>query len=137
MWSLIIAVILWGLGNFLLKVARLSMNTSSVQAAQVVGVMLGVILFYMFDRNNLDSFSKQLSGYMLSFLAGISGFVGTYFFLYALGNEKVSFASQFSSLHIIVATILGIFFLKETLHVGEIIGGLLMIGGAILLGITR
>lgn len=137
MISLVVAVILWGLANFLLKFARMTIDAPSVQAAQIAGVMVGVIFFYGFGRYAIESFHGHVVQYTFGVLAGICGFVGTYFFLYALGAEKLSFASQFSSLHVLVATILGVLFLKETLHIGEIIGGLLMIIGAILLGVTR
>ncbi|GEM_PF-5125202 len=137
MLPLLAAVILWGLANFLLKVARISMNTSSVQAAQVAGLMIAVFLFYSFDRQQLNSFHEHLRGYALGFLAGGLGLIGTYFFLYALGVEKLSFASQFSSLYVIVSALLGFFFLKETFHIWEVIGGLLMVIGAILLGVAK
>lgn len=137
MISLFVAVILWGLANFLLKFARVTMNAPSVQAAQIAGLMIGVIFFYGFGKYTMSPLQGHAVAYMVSLLAGIGGFVGTYFFLYALGAEKLSFASQLSSLHVLIATILGILFLKETLHVWEIIGGLLMIIGAVLLGITK
>lgn len=137
MISLLVAVILWGLANFLLKIARITMDAPSVQAAQIAGVMIGVIFFYGFGKYTMSSFAGHASGYIFSLLAGACGFVGTYFFLYALGAEKLSFASQVSSLHVVVATILGVVFLKETLHMWEVVGGLLMIIGAILLGMTR
>jgi len=137
MISLFVAVILWGFANFLLKFARGTMNAPSVQAAQIAGVMIGVILFYGFGKYHLSPLSGYMRDYVFGALAGICGFVGTYFFLYALGAQKLSFASQLSSLHVVVATILGVLFLKETLHVREVIGGLLMIVGAVLLGIAK
>ena len=137
MISLLVAVILWGLGNFLLKLARVTIDAPSVQAAQIAGVMIGVIFFYGFGKYAISSLHEHTTGYILGFLAGVFGFVGTYFFLYALGAEKLSFASQITSLHVVVATILGVLFLKETLHIWEAIGGLLMIIGAILLGMAR
>jgi transporter family protein len=137
MIPLIVAVILWGLANFLLKLARVSMDTPSVQAAQIVGVMIGVVFFYGFGKYAMSSFHGHAMEYVVGVLAGVCGFVGTYFFLYALGVEKLSFASQITSLHVVVATIFGVLFLKETLHVWEVIGGLLMIVGAILLGIAK
>ena len=137
MLSLLVAVILWGLANFLLKIARIAMDAPSVQAAQIAGVMIGVIFFYGFGRYAMSSLSDHALEYIFSLLAGACGFVGTYFFLYALGAEKLSFASQVSSLHVVVATILGVLFLKETLHVWEVLGGLLMITGAMLLGMTK
>ena len=137
MISLLVAVILWGLANFLLKFARVTMNAPSVQAAQIFGVMVGVVIFYGFSRYSLDPPHGHIKEYILGILAGGCGFLGTYFFLYALGGEKLSFASQISSLHVVVATILGVLFLKETLHIWEIIGGVLMIVGTILLGMTK
>ena len=137
MLSLLAAVVLWGLANFLLKLARITMNTSSVQVAQVAGLMIAVFIFYSFDRQQLDSFHEHIRGYILGFLAGSLGLIGTYFFLYALGAEKLSFASQFSSLYVIVSVLLGFFFLKETFHMWEVTGGLLMIIGALLLGAAR
>lgn len=137
MRSLLVAVVLWGVANFLLKLGRVHLNTSSVQAAQYVGVMIGVMMFYMFQRQQISPLNGHLIFYGVSFLAGVCGFVGTYFFLDALGIEKLSFASQLGSLHIVVATLLGVLFLKEALGVWGIIGGLLMIVGAILLGISK
>lgn len=137
MISLFVAVILWGLANFLLKFSRGTMNASSVQAAQIVGVMIGVIFFYGFGKYHLNPLREHTKEYTLSVLAGGCGFVGTYFFLYALGAEKLSFASQLSSLHVAVATILGVLFLKETLNIWEMVGGLLMIVEAMLLGVTK
>lgn len=137
MIPLLVAVILWGLANFLLKLARITIDAPSVQAAQIAGVMIGVVFFYAFGKYAMSSLYSHAFGYAFSFLAGICGFVGTYFFLYALGAEKLSFASQISSLHVVVATILGVLFLKETLHIWEIIGGVLMIVGTILLGMTK
>ena len=137
MISLLVAVILWGLANFLLKLARMTMNAPSVQAAQIFGVIIGVIFFYGFSRYSLDPLRGHIKDYAWGILAGSCGFVGTYFFLYALGGEKLSFASQISSLHVVVATILGVLFLKETLHIWEMVGGVLMIVGAMLLGMTK
>lgn len=137
MISLFVAVILWGLANFLLKFARVTMNAPSVQAAQIAGLMIGVIFFYSFGKYTMSSLQGHVVAYVVSLLAGACGFVGTYFFLYALGAEKLSFASQLSSLHVVVATILGVLFLKETLNIWEVVGGLLMIIGAMLLGVTK
>lgn len=137
MRSLLVAVVLWGVANFLLKLGRMSLNTSSVQAAQCVGVMIGVVMFYALARQQISPLGGYLISYGVSFLAGVCGFTGTYFFLDALGIEKLSFASQLGSLHIVVATLLGVLFLKEALGVWEIIGGLLMIVGATLLGISK
>lgn len=137
MISLFVAVILWGLANFLLKFARVTMDTPSVQAAQIAGLMIGVIFFYGFGRYTMSSLQGHAVEYIFGLLAGACGFVGTYFFLYALGAEKLSFASQISSLHVVVATILGVLFLKETLNIWEVAGGLLMIVGAMLLGVTK
>ena len=137
MLYLLCAVVLWGVGNFLLKIARFDMNTSSVQLGQIAGLMFGVALFYWYQTWALNPFRVHYLHYSLAFLAGAAGFLGTYLFLEVLGVEKLGFASQFSSLNVLVATLLGIFFLKETISAQEIIGGILMISGAILLGVSK
>ncbi|MDP3770154.1 MAG: EamA family transporter [Candidatus Sungbacteria bacterium] len=137
MFYLLCAIVLWGVGNFLLKVARFDINTSSAQLGQIAGVIFGVILFYSMQNTALSPPRVYYLQYVCTFLAGAAGFLGTYLFLDVLGVQKLGFASQFSSLSVLVATALGIIFLKESITLVEIIGGVLMVSGAILLGMSK
>ena len=137
MFYLLCAVVLWGVGNFLLKVARIDINTSSAQLGQMAGVVFGLVLFYSMQNTSLSPPRIYYLQYICTFLAGAAGFLGTYLFLDVLGVQKLGFASQFSSLSVVVATLLGIIFLKETITLTEVIGGILMISGAIVLGISK
>lgn len=137
MFYLLCSVVLWGAANFLLKVARFDINTASAQLGQLAGVIFGVVLFYSMQNSSLSPPRIYYLQYLYTFIAGAAGFLGTYLFLDVLGVQKLGFASQFSSLSVVVATLLGIIFLKETITLTEIAGGILMISGAVLLGISK
>lgn len=134
MHLLLFAVILWGTANFLLKYARIDLNTSSVLLAQYAGYAISIVMFRVTLREPINPFPGHLLPYIAGTLTGICGPAGMYFFLHALGFTTLSFASLMSSLYIPVAVALAVIFLGEALSMRLIIGGLLMTIGAMVLG---
>ena len=136
MRQLLIAVCAWGIANFFLKLARASIPTQTVLVWELVGICGMALVAYALMRMHV-SFHFSFPGSFWALLGGVSGIIGSYFFLEALGIIRLDIAAPFSSLHVLISALSGILFLQEKITLLEIFAVLAMVAGSILLGISE
>lgn len=128
------AVLFWGVANFLFKVATAKASPISVLLGEVLGIIAGTLMIVCLDRSALASLGK--TGYAWSVAGGAILIAGAYLFLRALPHVNLAIAMPFSSLNVLVSALLGVLILSERLTNTQIAGGILMIFGAVLLGMS-
>lgn len=135
MGSLLIAVLLFGFGNFFVKLARYKIDAMAAFFWDVLGFIFTLSLVMVWVRPAVWNIDKM--GAVWGFLGGVSISSGAYFLILALGMVKLAVAAPFSALNVLLSALLGVFFLREALTVTQITGALLMIGGGMMLGFTE
>lgn len=132
--SLVFAVLLFGFGNFFVKLARYRIDAITAFFWDVLGFVCTLVLVIAWARPTLGVVDKV--GALWGLAGGISISLGAYFLILAFGFVKLAVAAPFSSLNVLVSALLGVLFLREALTITQIAGALLMIGGGVLLGIS-
>lgn len=103
----------WGLWAFLPKLAVNYMNPKSAFMYEVLGgVLVGVVVLLTMDVQ----LEYDLRGIIPSVFTGVAGYLGLFFFLYALQLGKVSVTSTFTAVYPMVTLLLAMVFLKERIN---------------------
>ncbi len=124
------AFVLWGLWSFIPKITTKYISPRSAILFEV----LGGIIFATFVLISLK-FKPDLhpKGVLLAISTGIIGFAGALCFLYAASKGPISLVAVLSALYPIIAIVLAMFFLSETITIKQGLGIVLGIGAMILL----
>jgi len=121
MWLIfsLITLILYGLWGFFPKVATQYLEPKQIIFYEFIGIASVVAVLFFSQHGKLTYHPK---GFLFSLLTGISGLVGTLFFLYALKSGKASVVILMTSLYPIISITLAYLFLKEPMTTKQIIG---------------
>ncbi|QQG45073.1 MAG: DMT family transporter [Candidatus Sungiibacteriota bacterium] len=133
MLFLVGAILFWGFSNFFMKLARGHLDSVSAMGWQALGGLFPLLTLLIYQGLNI-SFDKV--GSTWAFFGGLFIASGGYLFLQSLGTVKISIAMPFSALNVLVTAFLGVFLLRESLTTMQIAGVVLMVGGAMLLGVS-
>ncbi|MDP3779350.1 MAG: EamA family transporter [bacterium] len=133
MGKLVLAVLAWTFANFFLKLARVSLSTSSVFIWQGAGIVAATLIIFFFVRPQL-MFMVDLKGAVWAFIAGGVSIIGAYFFIESLGTVRLNIAVPFSSIYVVLVCVMSVVFLGEKMTFMQIVGTVAMLGGSILLG---
>ena len=120
----IFAVLLFGIGSFLGKLASLNDISSRVYFFEAIGTLTIFTSFFLIKRVEI------LEGFSVNYYAigmGITWGLGTVLFIMALENSRLSIITPLTALYPAVTVLLAYLFLSERLEFKEIIGVILAI----------
>jgi len=124
------AFVLWGLWSFIPKITTKYISPKSAILFEVLGGIIFAIIVLISLQFKPDFHPK---GALLAISTGILGFAGALCFLYAASKGPISLVAVLSALYPIVAIVLAMFFLNETITIKQGLGIVLGIGAMILL----
>ena len=122
--------VLWGLWSFIPKITTKYISPKSAILFEVLGGIIFAIIVLVSLQFKPDFHPK---GALLAISTGILGFAGALCFLYAASKGPISLVAVLSALYPIIAIVLAMFFLNETITIKQGIGIVLGIGAMILL----
>jgi bacterial/archaeal transporter family protein len=122
--------ILWGLWSFIPKITTKYISPKSAILFEVLGAILFAIIILISLQFKPDFHPK---GALLAVLTGVLGFAGALCFLYAASKGPISLVAVLSALYPIIAIVLAIIFLNETITLKQGLGIVLGIGAMVLL----
>jgi transporter family protein len=123
------AFVLWGLWSFIPKITIKYISPKSAMLFEVLGGIIVAIIVLISLNFKPDVHPK---GVFLAIITGILGFAGALCFLYAASKGPISLVAVLSALYPIIAIVLAIFFLNESITVKQGLGIVLGLGAMIL-----
>ncbi|MDY7035720.1 MAG: EamA family transporter [Thermodesulfobacteriota bacterium] len=124
------AFVLWGLWSFIPKITTKYISPKSAILFEVLGGMLIAIIVLFSLKLKPDIHPK---GVLLAITTGILGFSGALCFLYAASKGPISLIAILSALYPIIAIVLAIIFLNESISFKQGLGIFLGLGAMILI----
>lgn len=124
------AFFLWGVWSFIPKITTRYMSPRSAILFEVLGgaiVALGVLLSL---HGKPDIHPK---GVLLAITTGILGFGGALCFLYAASKGPISLVAILSALYPVIALVLAMMFLHESITIKQGLGIILGLGAMVLI----
>lgn len=116
-------------------IRQVDSNLATAIRTVVILIFAWGIVWYQGTMKQLGGVSK-FSFYFL-ILSGITTGLSWLFYFRALQMGKASQVAPIDKLSLVMTIILAAVFLKETVSVTTILGGLLMVSGAIVIGLGR
>lgn len=113
------ALVLWGLGSFLPKITTKYIRPKSAILFEVLGGIIFGIIVLMSLQFKPDF---HLKGALLAISTGIVGVAGALCFLYAASKGPISLVAVISALYPVIAIVLAMFFLNETITIKQGLG---------------
>ena len=126
----VLAIILFGIGSFLGKLASNTDISPRVYFFEAIGTLT------VFTTSFFIKKSEILQNFSINYYAvgmGLCWGIGTILFIFALENSKISLISTLTALYPAVTIILAYIFLAERLETKEIVGVLLAMAAIFLI----
>ncbi len=126
----VLAIILFGIGSFLGKLASNTDISPRVYFFEAIGTLTVFTTFFFIKK------SEILQNFSINYYAvgmGLCWGIGTILFIFALENSKISLISTLTALYPAVTIILAYIFLAERLETKEIVGVLLAMAAIFLI----
>jgi len=126
----VLAVVLFGIGSFLGKLASNTDISPRVYFFEAIGTITVFTTFFLLKK------SEILNGFFINYYAigmGLCWGIGTVLFIFALENSKISLITTLTALYPAVTIILAYIFLAERLETRELIGVVLAIAAIFLI----
>ena len=124
------AFVLWGLWSFIPKITTKYISPKSAILFEVLGGMLIAIIVLFSLKFKPDIHPK---GVLLAITTGILGFAGALCFLYAASRGPISLIALLSALYPVIAIVLAMIFLNESVSIKQGLGIVLGLGAMILI----
>jgi transporter family protein len=124
------ALVLWGLWSFIPKITTRYISPKSAVVFEVVGGILMAVIVLASLKFKPDIHPK---GVLLAMTTGILGFAGALCFLYAATKGPISLVALLSALYPVIAIVLAMFFLHESITLKQGLGIVLGLGAMILI----
>ena len=124
------AFVLCGLWSFIPKITIKHISPKSAMLFEVLGGIILAIIVLISLNFKPDIHPK---GVFLAIVTGILGFAGALCFLYAASKGPISLVAVLSALYPIIAIVLAIFFLNESITIKQGLGIVLGLGAMILI----
>lgn len=113
------AFVLWGFWSFIPKITTKYISPKSAILFEVLGGIIFAIIVLISLNFKPDIHPK---GVLLAISTGILGFAGALCFLYAASKGPISLVAVLSALYPIIAIVLAMFFLNETITIKQGLG---------------
>ena len=130
----ILTAIGYGVGAYLGKLALYTVNNATYLMMLAVGQVLVVSLWKIFVKDKIPKIRTR--GFVYSLIGIILFNIGNIAYYYSLEKGYSSIVVPLSNNYIVVLLILSILWLKEKIHLYQIIGILSVVIGVILVGIN-
>jgi uncharacterized membrane protein len=130
----LIAMVLWGFEELFLKevIGRLkAFTTLFINTITGLVVILVVTIVFFADEITLITNTHLILAFLTAFLA----FLGWVFFYKALERQELSLIASLDEAWIIIAILIGIFFLGETLGTFHILAVIAVLAGAFIISV--
>jgi uncharacterized membrane protein len=139
MFYLIVTILGWGFWSFFDKKALLYMSPAKMYFFScIVGIFELPLWYYIIKKEGKPGESIfTTNGLTWFFLAVSATTIASYCYLYVLRLSHAGWVSSISSLYLLITFFLSVMFLKEPITVYKLIGVVLMIVGAGLLGFNK
>ena len=124
------SLIVWGVWGFTARVAAASIGWREMTVLASIGSVSSMLAFALLTRPNL---SYPLGAFMLAFVVGVLGFLGTPIFYAALERHPSAIVIVVTSLYPVVTIILSTLFLGEVPSPRQVIGIVLAIAALVLI----
>ena len=124
------AFVLWGLWSFIPKITTKYISPKSAILFEVLGGIIIAIIVLFSLRFKPDIHPR---GVLLAITTGILGFLGALLYLYAASKGPISLVAVLSALYPVIAVVLAMIFLKESISVKQGLGLVLALGSMILI----
>ncbi|HYF51860.1 MAG TPA: DMT family transporter [Planctomycetota bacterium] len=134
------AMFMWGLWGFLPRVAVSKLDATGTLIYTWLGGCVLMIPIVIAGRERLFAITaaNEYFPYVCAMVAGCASMVGSLLYNKALalslGNTAVVIG--ISALYPVVTILLAVVFLREKMNIGQIVGVLLCVGGAVLLAMS-
>jgi len=113
------AFVLWGLWSFIPKITTKYISPKSAILFEVIGGILVAIIVLFSLKFKPDIHPK---GVLLAITTGILGFTGALCFLYAASKGPISLIAVLSALYPVIAIVLAMIFLNESISIKQGLG---------------
>ena len=124
------ALVLWGLWSFIPKITTRYISPKSAIVFEVLGGILMAVIVLATLKFKPDIHPK---GVLLAMTTGILGFAGALCFLYAASKGPISLVALLSALYPVIAIVLAVLFLHESISIKQGLGIVLGLGAMILI----
>ena len=124
------AFVLWGFWSFIPKITTKYISPKSAILFEVLGGIILAVIVLISLKFKPDIHPK---GVLLAISTGIIGFAGALCFLYAALKGPISLVALVSALYPIIAIVLAMFFLNETITIKQGLGIVLGLAAIVLL----
>jgi transporter family protein len=124
------AFLLWGFWSFIPKITIKYINPKSAVLFEVLGGMILALIVLVSLKFKPDIHCK---GVLLAITTGILGFGGALCFLYGASKGPISLVAVLSALYPIIALVLAMVFLNESITIKQSVGIVLGLGAMILI----
>lgn len=124
----------WALGTFLAPRYPMPRNSFIATFYEMLfgGALLIVVGLLAGEKFSSFSSSTPSSWFALLYLAVFGSIVGYSAFVWLVANAPVSLTATYAYVNPVIAVFLGVVFLKEKFHTSELIGGMVVLMGVIL-----
>lgn len=124
----------WALGTFLAPKFPTPKNTfiSTFYEMLFAGIILGIVGLLSGEKLS-NFFDATASGWLaLLYLSVFGSIVGYSAYVWLVANAPVSLTATYAYVNPVVAVFLGVVFIHEKFHISELLGGLVVVLGVIL-----
>lgn len=134
----LIAVLLLGISNFLSRIALFKINSLYYQIITGTIGLIAVPFYFSMLAYNHSANQINLHNILLVVIATVIALIASQIITHTIhsAQENIMNVNVWVALYPIVSYILSVIFLHETLSNYKIIGILLMVAGAIMVGLT-
>jgi len=124
----------WALGTFLAPKFPTPKNTfiSTFYEMLFAGLILSIVGFMSGERFSSFANSTATGWFALLYLSVFGSIVGYSAYVWLVANAPVSLTATYAYVNPVVAVFLGVVFIHEKFHISELLGGLVVVFGVIL-----
>jgi transporter family protein len=126
----LLALICWSFWAFFPKLAVNYISPKSAFIYEVLGGLLVGIVVFVFLNVEMNT---DIKGIIPAVLTGVAGYLGLFFFLYAVQAGKVTVVASLTAVYPVITLVLAMVFLKERISVVQWMGIGLAIASVVLI----
>ncbi len=129
----LLALGFYGLWGFFPKLATKYLSSRDIVLYEVLGIIFAAVLAALLLPGKTQ---WHLKGVVFAVITGITGIIGTFFFLQALRHGKASVVILLTSLYPMISVALAMLILRETMSIRQLVAGIFAICSLVLFAIA-
>jgi len=127
------ALMFYGMWGFFPKLATLYLTSKEIIFYEIFGIVFAAILTSLLLPGKITWSGK---GVIFAVLTGLTGMIGTFFFLQALKHGKASVVILLTSLYPMISVALAMIVLRESMTIRQMLAGALAICSLVLFALA-